>query len=96
LLPGGVFVEDLDAATDYDASEATDQQFIAGAAERGSSMTPARNFSLEHSGRCIGLADREQPYVPARCFAEGNSALVTLREVGTQPGVAGTAEETVQ
>ncbi len=86
-LPGGVFVETIDAAATYDASEAVDQHFMVGQTERGSSTVPARDFSLEQwVARWGNAVANSSLYQFARTFfAEGGKALVTLREVGPSP-----------
>jgi hypothetical protein len=87
MLPGDVVVETVDAAVDYDPSEAVDQNFIVGITERGSSDTPLRTFSFEQWRKAFGNAVAgSSMYQSARgLFAEGCKALVTIRQVGPAP-----------
>jgi hypothetical protein len=87
MLPGGVIIQTVDRAADYDPSEAIDQVFLVGVTQKGSSTTPFRAFSLAQWVTRFGVAVAgSNMYQTVRgLFEEGCKAIVTIREVGPAP-----------
>ena len=56
MLAGDVIIEEINAAANYDPSEAVDQQFVVGVAQKGSSTTPLRTFSFQDWVQHFGTA----------------------------------------
>lgn len=83
-----VFVQTVDAAVDYDPSEATDQGFMVGFTEKGPA-TPQRTFSLKQwEGIYGGPIANSILHKEAMLFfkeAGPGAALVTVRRLGPAP-----------
>jgi hypothetical protein len=83
-----VIVETVDAAVDYDPSEATDQAFMVGFTEKGPT-TPRRTFSLKQwEGLYGGPVENSILHKEAMLFFKEvgpGAALVTIRRTGPNP-----------